>query len=251
MKKLLVIFISLFTISLFAESGDVTQILGRMQYEIRQKGTELCEENGYRYLILKSYKDLSENGFTFDCDCQDMGDEVFTGTHSYEDQEGKEIELSYIFVASNKKPNFPSFDVREHTTMLSFYAQNMARPQESLVNYISTVEGLEEHIASSDKPLLLNFSSPKCQPCLTFVPYYENYSNQLAEQFNFVMVNTTVSKELCEKFDIQGVPTMVVLDSEGNEEEKLVHLGLIGIFFEDQFAENIAECENGICPISE
>jgi len=43
MKKLLVLFISLFTLSVFAESDNVCQSLEKLQFEIRNKGIEICK----------------------------------------------------------------------------------------------------------------------------------------------------------------------------------------------------------------
>jgi thioredoxin 2 len=63
----------------------------------------------------------------------------------------------------------------------------------------------------SGLPVLVDFYSPTCGPCLMMNPVIESLAKRRAGQIMVVRVNTDQSPRLAAQFGIQAVPTFVVL----------------------------------------
>jgi thioredoxin 1 len=60
---------------------------------------------------------------------------------------------------------------------------------------------------------ILYFSSTWCQPCKMLGPIMESVSGQV----NYQKVDVDNNQELSMKYSIRNIPTLVLVDSNGNE----------------------------------
>jgi thioredoxin 2 len=63
----------------------------------------------------------------------------------------------------------------------------------------------------SSLPLLVDFYSPTCGPCLVMHPVVENLAKRRAGEIMVVRLNVDRNPEIAARFGIRGVPTFVVL----------------------------------------
>jgi thioredoxin 1 len=69
---------------------------------------------------------------------------------------------------------------------------------------------------------VIKFYADWCGPCRMFTPIMENVS-KLNENVNFFSVNVDESRELAKQFDVQNLPTVVIV-KEGKIVEKFIGL---------------------------
>lgn len=60
---------------------------------------------------------------------------------------------------------------------------------------------------------VLYFSASWCQPCKTLGPIMESVSGQV----NYQKVDVDTDQQLSMKYGIRNIPTLVLVDGEGNE----------------------------------
>jgi thioredoxin 2 len=72
-------------------------------------------------------------------------------------------------------------------------------------------ESFESHAVKSDVPLLVDFWAPWCGPCKAMAPQFDKAASQLEPSVRLAKVNTDEERELAGRFQIQGIPTMVLL----------------------------------------
>jgi thioredoxin 2 len=70
--------------------------------------------------------------------------------------------------------------------------------------------GFEIHAAKSDLPLLVDFWAPWCGPCKAMAPQFERAAGQLEPRVRLAKVNTDEEQELAGRFNIRGIPTMIL-----------------------------------------
>jgi thioredoxin 2 len=71
-------------------------------------------------------------------------------------------------------------------------------------------------IQRSGLPLLVDFFSPTCAPCLMMHPLVERLAKRRAGEIMVIKVNTENSPQLAAGFGIKAVPTFVII-SKGSE----------------------------------
>ncbi|MEI8301488.1 MAG: FAD-dependent oxidoreductase, partial [Chlamydiota bacterium] len=71
-------------------------------------------------------------------------------------------------------------------------------------------------IKSSELPILIDFDATWCGPCNQFTPIYKKLADTFAGKIKFLKVNIDTNQELAHLYKIQGIPTLVVLDTKGN-----------------------------------
>lgn len=69
-----------------------------------------------------------------------------------------------------------------------------------------------QHIVSSaGKPIVVDFWAPWCAPCRVTKPILEKLAHEYEGMVVFLPVNADESRELLEKFQIIGIPTVLTL----------------------------------------
>jgi thioredoxin 1 len=82
-------------------------------------------------------------------------------------------------------------------------------PKMNMVTNVSASNFASE-VLESGEPVLVDFWAPWCGPCLRLAPELEAVSVELEGQVKFVKVNVDTDTELAQKFDVRGIPNMVL-----------------------------------------
>lgn len=81
-------------------------------------------------------------------------------------------------------------------------------------------------LLENQKIVFIDFYKDSCPPCRQFKPLYESWARLFNKQIIFIKINVSSPKtdDLCEKFNITSLPTLVILDNQGEEIAK--HTGM-------------------------
>ncbi|MBT4962997.1 MAG: thioredoxin [Francisellaceae bacterium] len=71
-------------------------------------------------------------------------------------------------------------------------------------------ENFEQEVLASDKPVLVDFWAPWCQPCLRLNPVIEELANDYADKIKIVKLNVEDNTAIPSRFGIRGIPTLVL-----------------------------------------
>lgn len=67
-------------------------------------------------------------------------------------------------------------------------------------------------VLESEQPVLLEFSSPSCGPCVAMEPHLAAVAREHADRVIFAKVIVEESESLARKYAITAVPTLVVIE---------------------------------------
>lgn len=75
-----------------------------------------------------------------------------------------------------------------------------------------TKENFQELVVDNSKnlPVLVDFWSPNCGPCLQIMPQLESLAQEMTDQFILAKVNTEEQPELADHFQIKSIPSFKV-----------------------------------------
>ncbi|WP_319469721.1 thioredoxin domain-containing protein [uncultured Pseudodesulfovibrio sp.] len=68
----------------------------------------------------------------------------------------------------------------------------------------------DRHITKGDLPILVDFYSPSCGPCLMMGPQFAEAAKQLYPAMRLAKIDTTAETAISARFNIQAVPTLVI-----------------------------------------
>ncbi|CCH49580.1 thioredoxin family protein [Pseudodesulfovibrio piezophilus] len=68
----------------------------------------------------------------------------------------------------------------------------------------------DRHIAKTGIPVLVDFYSPTCGPCLMMGPQFEEAARLLYPSVRFGRIDTSAEHSVAARFDIMSVPTLVL-----------------------------------------
>lgn len=77
-------------------------------------------------------------------------------------------------------------------------------------------------VLESQLPVLIDFWAVWCGPCRMFAPVVNAIAKNYADKLKVVKVNTDNEPELAEKFEIEGIPTLVLM-REGEFVDALIN----------------------------
>ncbi len=84
-----------------------------------------------------------------------------------------------------------------------------------------TASNIDKEVTNSTTPVIVDFWASWCGPCKLLGPVFEELSNEYTGKLKFAKLNTEEDGELAEKFDISGIPCMVVFKN-GEEVDRIV-----------------------------
>jgi len=65
-------------------------------------------------------------------------------------------------------------------------------------------------LIQSEKPVLVDFFATWCGPCQVLGPVLKQVKDQLGDQIKIVKIDVDKNQELASKWQVRGVPTMVL-----------------------------------------
>jgi len=68
------------------------------------------------------------------------------------------------------------------------------------------------HISENDIPVLIDFYSPSCEPCMKMAPDYESAAKGCALEVRFLKIDTSVHQELARQYGVNQLPTLIAFN---------------------------------------
>ncbi len=73
----------------------------------------------------------------------------------------------------------------------------------------------EKEVLQSDKPVVVDFYADWCGPCRMITPIMESLAKKL-ENVKFCKLNVDDAPAIAEKYDVAGIPTVILFKSGNN-----------------------------------
>ncbi len=70
-------------------------------------------------------------------------------------------------------------------------------------------EVFQTHLHENDIPLLVDFYSPACVPCMKMAPDFESVASSFALEVRFLKINTQDYPELALSYGVNTLPTII------------------------------------------
>jgi len=76
------------------------------------------------------------------------------------------------------------------------------------------------HILKNDIPILVDFYSPACGPCMAMYDDYEDAALAFGLQVRFLKINADEHQEVAKKYGVSGLPTIIAFH-QGEEVNRI------------------------------
>ena len=78
------------------------------------------------------------------------------------------------------------------------------------MSIILTDQNFEKEILNSQKPILVDFSSAHCFPCLILAPILEALEKEFGERFVLAKIDVNSAPIVSQKYQIDATPTVIL-----------------------------------------
>ena len=72
-----------------------------------------------------------------------------------------------------------------------------------------TTANFEEEVLKSEIPVLVDFYSPDCAPCMKMAPDYEKAASTFAMEVRFIKINTLLYPDIARQYGVNALPTII------------------------------------------
>jgi len=83
---------------------------------------------------------------------------------------------------------------------------------DSAVHYVDSIQQLDQIIAESKEPVVIDFYGKACPSCIQMLPIYSRVAGELAGQAIFVKVDVDEAEDIVTKFNVLNVPCIMVFN---------------------------------------
>ena len=82
-------------------------------------------------------------------------------------------------------------------------------------------QSFDRHLRRNDLPMLVDFWSPSCGPCMTMAPIFDKAAHKLEPAARLAKVNVEENQQVAMQFGIRSIPTLVLFKG-GREIDRAV-----------------------------
>lgn len=90
----------------------------------------------------------------------------------------------------------------------------------TLINEVND-SNFQELVLQSEKPVVVDFWAPWCQPCRIIAPIIEELAKEYDGKVVFAKLNTDENMQTTMRFGIRGIPTLLIFKN-GKEVGRIV-----------------------------
>lgn len=76
--------------------------------------------------------------------------------------------------------------------------------------FILTDQNFEQEVLKNDEPVLVDFWSPSCSPCLILGPIIEGVAKEFEGRAKVGKLNVMENPETAQRYKIVGIPTIII-----------------------------------------
>ncbi|MBZ9578538.1 thioredoxin [Patescibacteria group bacterium] len=84
-----------------------------------------------------------------------------------------------------------------------------------------TDQNFEQEVIKSDKPVLVDFWSPMCAPCLVMGPIIEEIAKEFEGKIKVGKLNVSENLQIARGYGVRAIPTFIIFRN-GQEIERII-----------------------------